>query len=66
MIDVGVSAKFAGDGGEFVADAFGIEDVAFYARVEKTERGMGSVAKHFASAIVGRCVATSVGVGIVR
>jgi hypothetical protein len=54
VIDVGGGAKFARDGFEFGTDALGFEEKALLAGVEEAERGMGSVAEHFAAAVIGR------------
>jgi len=66
VIDVRIGAKFPGDGSEFCAYAISFEDAALFAGVEETERGMRFVAKHDATAIVGRFVRTSVCVGGLR
>lgn len=54
VVDVGGGEEAAVEGGgDFVAEALGLEELKFLAGVEGAERGMGRVAQHAAGAAVG-------------
>jgi hypothetical protein len=54
VVDVGGGEVVAGEaGGEFGADALGLDTLALFAGVERAEAGMIAMAKHATAAAVG-------------
>jgi hypothetical protein len=66
VVDVGGGEEVAGEsGGEFGADAFGLDALALFARMERAKAGMIRVAQHAAAAAVGEREMAKIVVGSV-
>jgi hypothetical protein len=60
MVDVGAVIEVAGEGGKFLAELIGFEELLFFADVEGAKAGMAFHAEHTATATVGELAFTEI------
>jgi hypothetical protein len=60
VVDVGAVVEVAGEGGKFLAELIGFEELLFFAHVEGAKGGMALHAEHTATATIGELAFTEI------